>query len=144
MVTIERVEAVSDELVDAFGRLIPQLSRSARPPAADDLRAIAASPETTLLVARDETSRTIVGSLTLVLVRIPTGMRALIEDVVVDESARGEGIGEELTREAIRIARTAGARSVDLTSHRSRGAANRLYRKLGFEQRETNVYRYPL
>jgi ribosomal protein S18 acetylase RimI-like enzyme len=142
--TIERVEEVSEEIVEAFGRLVPQLSRSATPPSGDELRVVAASPDTALLVARDGKGGAIVGSLTLVFLRIPTGTRAWIEDVVVDESARGRGIGEALTREAIRLARQAGARSVDLTSHPARETANRLYRRLGFDERETNVYRYPL
>jgi ribosomal protein S18 acetylase RimI-like enzyme len=94
-------------------------------------------------VARDDTG-TIVGSLTLVLFRIPTAIRAWIEDVVVDESARGRGVGEALSREALRVAADAGARTVDLTSRPSREAANRLYQRLGFKQRDTNVYRIEL
>jgi ribosomal protein S18 acetylase RimI-like enzyme len=142
--TIEQVDEVSEEVVEAFGRLVPQLSRSATPPSADELGVIASSPDTTLLVARGGRGGAIIGSLTLVCVRIPTGIRAWIEDVVVDESVRGLGIGEALTREAIGLAQGTGARSVDLTSHPAREPANRLYRRLGFEQRETNVYRYPL
>jgi ribosomal protein S18 acetylase RimI-like enzyme len=83
-----------------------------------------------------------VGTLTLVLFRIPTAMRAWIEDVVVDESARGAGVGEALTLAALERAADAGARTVDLTSRPSREAANRLYTRLGFELRETNVYRW--
>jgi len=83
-----------------------------------------------------------VGSLTLALFRIPTGVRAWIEDVVVDETVRGQGIGEALNGEALRIAKENGAGSVDLTSRPSREAANRLYQRLGFQTRETNVYRY--
>ncbi len=86
----------------------------------------------------------IVGSLTLVVFRIPTGVRAWIEDVVVDESARGHGVGEALNREALRVAREHGAITVDLTSRPSREAANRLYQRLGFTERNTNVYRYDL
>jgi ribosomal protein S18 acetylase RimI-like enzyme len=82
------------------------------------------------------------GALTLVMFPIPTGTRAWIEDVVVDESARGRGVGAALTREAVRLARAEGARTVDLTSRPSRGAANRLYERLGFEQRESTVFRY--
>ena len=100
-----------------------------------------ASDATHLLVARDEAGR-VLGSLTLVLFRIPTGLRAWIEDVVVDGEARGQGVGEALNRYAIDVAAERGARSVDLTSRPSREAANRLYRRLGFEPRETNVYRY--
>jgi len=93
-----------------------------------------------LLVARLDGR--IVGSLTLALFRIPTGMRAWIEDVVVDEAARGHGVGDALNRAALEIAAERGARTVDLTSRPSREAANRLYRRLGFQPRETNVYRF--
>ena len=100
------------------------------------------SPTTPLLVARHGEPPEIVGTLTLVVFRIPTGLRAWVEDVVVDDSARGQGVGSALTREALRRAEAAGARTVDLTSRPSREAANRLYRRLGFEMRETNVYRH--
>jgi ribosomal protein S18 acetylase RimI-like enzyme len=103
------------------------------------------SPAITLLVAREpDAGSEIVGSLTLVMFRIPTGLRAWIEDVVVEASQRGKGIGEALTREALAAAQEAGATSVDLTSRSSREAANRLYQRMGFERRETNVYRYKL
>jgi len=142
-VNVEEVAAVTDELVAAFARLIPQLSRSAPAPTPDELSAIVASPATALLVARGDDG-TIVGSLTLVLFRIPTGVRAWIEDVVVDESVRGSGVGEVLNREALRLAAAAGAVTVDLTSRPSREAANRLYKRLGFVERDTNIYRYEL
>jgi ribosomal protein S18 acetylase RimI-like enzyme len=134
--------AVSDELVDAFGRLLPQLSASASPVSRDQVQAIVDSESTSLLVARDADA--IVGTLTLAVFRIPTGVRAWIEDVVVDSSARGRGVGEALTLEAVELARSAGARSVELTSRPSRESANRLYRRLGFEERETNVLRRTL
>jgi ribosomal protein S18 acetylase RimI-like enzyme len=138
-VTIERVTTVDDALVAAWARLTPQLS-SHRPPTADELREVIASERTHMLVARDDDG-SIVGSLTLVLYRIPAGgLRALIEDVVVDESARGQGIGEGLTREAQQLATVLGAGAIQLTSRPEREAANRLYRRLGFEQRKTNVY----
>jgi ribosomal protein S18 acetylase RimI-like enzyme len=95
------------------------------------------------LVARGEDQR-VVGTLTLVLYYIPTGVRAVIEDVVVDEAARGQGVGEALTRAALEVAAAKGARTVDLTSRPSRQAANRLYERLGFQRRETNVWRYTL
>jgi ribosomal protein S18 acetylase RimI-like enzyme len=142
-VKVEEAFAVTDDLVAAFVRLIPQLSRSAPAPTVEELSMIVASPATALLVARNDDGA-IVGSLTLALFRIPTGVRAWIEDVVVDESARGTGVGEELNREALRIAAEAGAVTVDLTSRPSREAANRLYKRLGFVERETNVYRYSL
>jgi ribosomal protein S18 acetylase RimI-like enzyme len=104
---------------------------------------IVASPATVLFIARDDDdARTIVGCLTLAVFRIPTGLRAWIEDVIVDQSARRRGVGEALNREAIARAQAAGARTVDLTSRPSREAANRLYQRLGFHPRDTNVYRY--
>jgi len=141
-VVVEEATEVTPDLVEAFARLTPQLSRSSPAPGPDELAEIVGSPATVLLVARDGDPARIVGSLTLVLFRIPTGLRAWVEDVVTDESVRGRGVGTALTREALRRAEEAGARTVDLTSRPSREAANRLYRKLGFEQRETNVYRY--
>jgi ribosomal protein S18 acetylase RimI-like enzyme len=132
-----------DELVAAFGRLLPQLSRSGAPPSREVLGEIVASPCNTVLVARDRRDGgRIVGTLTLVVFRIPTGIRAWIEDVVVDESMRGRGVGEALSREAMRRAVERGARTVELTSRPSREAANRLYQRLGFRLRDTNVYRY--
>ncbi len=140
---IERQTAVTDELVDAFRRLMPQLSSSNSAPTRAELAEMIESPATTLFVARDENGE-IVGSLTLAMFRIPTGRRAWIEDVVVDNAQRGRGIGEALTREALAVAKAAGAMTVDLTSRPSREAANRLYQRVGFEKRETNVYRYKL
>jgi ribosomal protein S18 acetylase RimI-like enzyme len=137
---IEIAQEATPELVEALTRLLPQLSSSAPAPTAAELDEIAASPATVLLVARIEGR--IVGSLTLALFRIPTGMRAWIEDVVVDEAARGHGVGDALNRAALEIAAERGARTVDLTSRPSREAANRLYRRLGFQARETNVYRF--
>jgi ribosomal protein S18 acetylase RimI-like enzyme len=139
-VHVEVVERVSDELVEAFERLVPQLSSSVPTPGAEALERIVAFPGNRLLVARDEGA--IVGTLTLVLFPIPTGLRARIEDVVVDQAARGRGVGASLSLEALRLAAEAGARSVDLTSRPSREAANRLYRRLGFRRRESHVYRY--
>ncbi|MCY3633242.1 MAG: GNAT family N-acetyltransferase [bacterium] len=141
-VEITEATEVTAELVEAFERLTPQLSSSNPPPSAEALEAVATSDATRLLVARSNSA--IVGSLTLVLVRIPTGLRAIIEDVVVDEQSRGQGVGRALNEAAIELARETGAVTVDLTSRPSREAANRLYLSLGFEVRDTNVYRYQL
>jgi ribosomal protein S18 acetylase RimI-like enzyme len=141
-VEISLVDFVSDSLVEAFGRLLPQLSSSAASVSRADLESIVASPATSLLVAREGDA--VLGTLTLAVFRIPTGVRAWIEDVVVDESARGRGVGEALTLDAVVRARAAGARSVELTSRPTRETANRLYRRLGFEERETNVLRLSL
>ena len=120
---------------------MPQLSQSAPAPARRSWPRSWRRPPPKLLIARDDRGE-VVGSLTLVLFRIPTGMRAWIEDVVVDGEARGLGVGEALNRHAVELAAERGARSVDLTSRPSRDAANRLYRRLGFLPRETNVYRF--
>ena len=140
---VTRATTVSDELVAAFARLVPQLSTSAQLPTRAELEQIVSSPAATLLLARDPDGQ-IIGSLTLVVFRTPTGARAWIEDVVVDEAARGQGAGAELIGEAIRLASEAGARTLDLTSRPSREAANALYEKVGFRARETNVYRHDL
>jgi len=139
---VERVTAVTPELVAAMGVLVPQLSSSATPPGEDELRPIVESSTDTLFVARAEAGGQIVGTLTLVTYRIPTGVHAVIEDVVVDSSTRGAGIGAALVRAGIAEAEERGARNVDLTSRPSREAANRLYVRMGFEKRETNIYRY--
>ncbi|MGQ9489392.1 MAG: GNAT family N-acetyltransferase [Anaerolineae bacterium] len=142
---IEEANQVTDELVAAFARLVPQLSASSPAPTRQEIAEMVNSPATVVFIARDETrGGEIVGSLTLALFRIPTGLRAWIEDVVVDTSARGQGIGEALTRAALARAELMGAKTVDLTSRPSREAANRLYRRIGFQQRNTNVYRYDL
>jgi ribosomal protein S18 acetylase RimI-like enzyme len=139
-VTVEELHKVTDEVVEAFARLTPQLSTKSPAPAQEALERIVVSPATALLIARDEGE--IVGTLTLAMFQIPTGVRAWVEDVVVDETARGRGIGQALTLEAIRLARASGATTIDLTSRASREAAGRLYEKLGFRQRDTRVYRY--
>jgi ribosomal protein S18 acetylase RimI-like enzyme len=142
MVQVEEVTKVDDELVAAFARLIPQLSSSNPPPTERELAAIVTSRSTVLFVARERDD--ILGTLSLVLFRIPTGLRAWIEDVVVDAAARGKGVGEALNRAAIDYAGKAGAKTVDLTSRPSREAANRLYQRIGFVARDTNVYRYTI
>jgi ribosomal protein S18 acetylase RimI-like enzyme len=145
VIEISQASSVSNELVEAFKRLIPQLSASVPPPGQKELEEIAASPATVLFIARDQArGGEIVGTLTLALFRIPTGLRAWIEDVVVDTAARGQGVGEALTRAALERARQVGARTVDLTSRPSREAANRLYQRIGFVLRDTNAYRYTL
>jgi ribosomal protein S18 acetylase RimI-like enzyme len=139
--TIEEATRVDDGLVDALGALVPQLSRRAPAPSAAELEEIVRTPATALLVARDEQGR-VVGSLTLAVFRVPTGVRAWIEDVVVDDAARGRGVGAALVKAALERAEAAGVRTVDLTSRPDREAANRLYVRLGFEMRSTNVYRH--
>lgn len=130
---------ITDEDVHAINQLLTQLSKTAPPLDAAALQQIATWNGNSLLVAR--AAGEIVGMLTLVMFPIPTGLRVRIEDVVVDDSARGQGVGAALSREAIRLAKAAGARTIDLTSRPSRESANRLYERLGFRLRDTRVYR---
>lgn len=139
-VHVEIADEATQELLEGLNELLPQLSTNAAPLTTADVEALVASPVTVLFVARDEGR--IVGSLTLVVFAIPTGLRAWIEDVVVDGSARGAGVGEALTNAAIEESRRRHVRSIDLTTRPSRETANRLYARLGFELRETNVYRF--
>lgn len=139
-VEIQQVSEVTEEIVDAFARLVPQLSRSAAPVTVETLRTVVGCSANTLFVARLDGR--VVGTLTLVVFPIPTGVRAWIEDVVVDAEVRGQQAGAALTRAAMDRAAELGARTVDLTSRASREAANRLYRRLGFEERDSNLLRY--
>jgi ribosomal protein S18 acetylase RimI-like enzyme len=142
-VAVTVTEVVTDEIVEAFARLIPQLSTQNPPPTQAELESLVAHDASHLLIARDETGH-IVGTTTVVVYPIPTATRAWIEDVVVDSSARGSGAGATLTNFGIALARSFGAKTVDLTSQPSREAANRLYLRLGFQLRNTNCYRLTL
>jgi ribosomal protein S18 acetylase RimI-like enzyme len=138
-VTVDRVAEATQELVDAFARLLPQLSAGRETPDLGQIAEIVAATGANLFVARDDAG-VIVGTLMLLVYRIPSGLKARIDDVVVDEAARGRGVGEALTRAAMEHAENAGARLVELSSRPHRDAANRLYLRVGFERRETNVY----
>ena len=147
--SVELLTTPTPELVEAMGRLIPQLSRSASPLSADDVERLLSQGGVHLFVFRPDSAdasgaRPILGMLSLATFEIPTGVRAWVEDVVVDEGARGQGAGQSLVVAAIEHAQTIGARTVDLTSRPSREAANRLYQRVGFQLRETNVYRVTL
>jgi len=142
-VKVERFEGPPSELADALVTLVPQLSKSNPPPSLAEVEAILASDAITQFVARDDDGK-IVGVSTLAVFPIPTARRAWIEDVIVDESARGQRIGEALTQAMLDHARTLGCATVDLTSRPSREAANHVYQKLGFTLRETNLYRFSL
>ncbi|QQM67513.1 GNAT family N-acetyltransferase [Actinomyces weissii] len=145
--SVELFTSSTPELVEAMARLIPQLSRSAPALTSTQCTELVAQEGVFLFVFRPETAdeqgqRPILGMLTLATFKIPTGLRAWIEDVVVDSAARGQGAGAALVQAAVEHAAQLGARTVDLTSRPSREAANRLYQRCGFELRETNVYRY--
>ena len=139
-IQVTPVMSASADVLAACHRLIPQLSSSSAPISAQELEEVIESDTTVLFAARS--GQEIVGLLTLAIFRIPTGVRAWIEDVVVDNQARGRGVGDALNRAALAEAERRGAKTVDLTSRPSREAANRLYQRLGFKQRDTNVYRY--
>jgi ribosomal protein S18 acetylase RimI-like enzyme len=142
VIAVEAAASVDDDLVTAAGRLIPQLSSSSPAPSREALARIVDSPGAALFVARD--GGRVVGMLTLVVFEIPTAVRAWIEDVVVDETSRGQGVAASLVQAALDRAEAQGARTVDLTSRPDREAANRLYLRMGFEARATNVYRRTL
>jgi len=137
-----QVTQYSEKILEAINELLPQLSSSAKPLTASKLTEIIQSESSHLLMA--EESGKFYGSLTLVTFMIPTGIRAWIEDVVVKENARGKGVSKLLSERAVGLASEIGAKTVDLTSRPSREAANALYKKVGFEMRETNVYRYKI
>lgn len=140
---IARATSPTDELLDAFHRLIPQLKADFPLPTHEELAALISAESSLVYIARHpDEAASITGILTLVIYRVPTGIRARIEDVVVDESMRGQGIGEELVRHALRVARDSGADGVALTSNPKRAAANKLYQKIGFKDWETNKYFY--
>jgi ribosomal protein S18 acetylase RimI-like enzyme len=140
---VEIATSLTPAIVEAVEKLVPQLSRSNPPPSETELGDVVASPATDLFIALADDG-TIIGMSTLVTFRIPTGMRAWIEDVVVDESARRQGVGEALTEAMVEQARARGCVTVDLTSRPSREAANLLYQKQGFAPRDTNIYRLDL
>lgn len=140
-VKVEIATTLTPAIVDAVDRLVPQLSSSSPPPTVEELGEVVASPATDLFIALDDDG-TILGMSTLVAFRIPTGKRAFIEDVTVDEAGRRRGVGTALTMAMLDRARELGCKTVDLTSRPSREAANRLYQQLGFVARESTVYRY--
>jgi ribosomal protein S18 acetylase RimI-like enzyme len=135
------VKAVTPEIVEAMARLLPQLSPTAVPLGVRELTEIVQSPATALLIARQPVTSVIVGTVTLAIFRIPTGLRARLESLVVDRGARGRGVAEALCRAVVARAKTRGATTLDLTSSPTRSVANRLYQRLGFDRRTTNVYR---
>lgn len=139
---IDRITRIDESVVSDFRRLMPQLTGKETYPSFEELEQVIRSEDTCLLVATE--NEDVIGTLTLVFYHIPTGLKAYIEDVVVDKDARGKGVGKALISYAIQLARKKRALKIDLTSHPARIAANKLYRKMGFTQRESNVYRLSL
>ena len=134
---VERITEATQELVETIERLLPQLTEARTPPTLAQLQDVVSNQ--TLLVARDDDGR-IMGTLTFVLYRVASGVKGRIEDVIVDEAARGQGVGETLVREGMRLANEAGVLMLELTSMPYRSSANRLYKRLGFIRKPTNVY----
>ena len=140
---LEIVTQADDELYEAFQRLVPQLTNNNPPPSLDHLNALVRDSSSTLMVARNESAE-IIGALTLTVYRVPTGIRSIIEDVIVDNSVRGQGVGEALMKYAIDLTRDKGASNISLTCNPMRESANRLYQRMGFKKRETNAYQIKL
>ncbi len=140
---LEIVTKTDEELYEAFQRLVPQLTNNNPPPSLNDLADLVRDSSSTLIIARNE-NNDIVGALTLAVYRVPTGIRSVIEDVIVDISTRGEGVGEALMMRGIELAREKGAGNISLTSNPMRVAANKLYLRVGFVKRETNAYQMKL
>ncbi len=136
---LEIVTKADEELYEAFQRLVPQLTNNNPPPSLNDLAALVRDAASTLIIARND-NNDIIGALTLAVYRVPTGIRSVIEDVIVDISTRGEGVGEALMLRGIELAREKGAGNISLTSNPMRVAANKLYLRVGFTKRETNAY----
>jgi ribosomal protein S18 acetylase RimI-like enzyme len=142
---VYELEKVTLEVLEAFQRLIPQLTKYSPPPTPEALIRMADSPNTMIFIARyPEVDGEIVGTAALAIFETPTGVHAWIEDVVVDRNMRHMGIGKALTDACIAKAREVGLREINLSSNPGRDAANRLYQSMGFVRRITNVYRYPL
>ncbi|MCE7860368.1 MAG: GNAT family N-acetyltransferase [Chloroflexi bacterium CFX2] len=140
---IEIATWADDELYQAFQRLVPQMTNNNPPPSLGELHALLVDADSTLLLARADDG-VIIGALTLIVYRVPTGVRSIIEDVIVDESARGQGVGAALMQRAIEMAKEKSAKNISLTSNPMRAAANRLYLKMGFHRRNTNAYQMKL
>ena len=142
MINVTEILEADEAILSSINRLLPQLSKSSKPINLNQLKQLTGSECTQLFLARD--AEGILGMLSLVVFSIPTGNKAWVEDVVVDEDARGKGVGKLLMNYAMETAETLGAKSVDLTSRPSREAANKLYQAIGFQERETNVYRFSI
>ena len=140
---LEIVNKADEELYEAFQRLVPQLTNNNPTPSLNDLADLVRDTSSTLIIARNDNGD-IVGALTLAVYRVPTGIRSVIEDVIVDISTRGEGVGEALMLRGIELAREKGAGNISLTSNPMRVAANKLYLRVGFTKRETNAYQMKL
>jgi GNAT superfamily N-acetyltransferase len=142
MVRVDQVTEATPEIYAALERLLPQLNSQLPIPTMERLRAIVADPAVSLLVARE--GEQIIGTTTVIVYTTPFWIKARLDEVVVDEAARGKGVGAELVKASLDLARKKGVEVVELQSGLQREAAQRLYVKMGFKLRETNVYRIVL
>jgi ribosomal protein S18 acetylase RimI-like enzyme len=146
-IEITEIHEVTSGLTEAISRLLPQLAPSHTVLSQESLTQIVASPSCTMFVASDanlDGENRIVGTLSLIKSDLLSGVRARIEDLVVDKAWRGRGVGEALVREALNLATALEVTTIDLTCRPSREGANHLYRRMGFIRRDTNVYCYDL
>jgi ribosomal protein S18 acetylase RimI-like enzyme len=143
MITISELKEGSAEVLTSINQLLPQLSLNAQGISMDRLLELVESDNTIIFLGTDKDGQ-ILGMLSLIVMKIPTGNKAWIEDVVVDSKARGQGLGKALMNHALEEAKKLEVKSIDLTSRPTREAANLLYQSLGYQKRETNVYRHKI
>jgi GNAT superfamily N-acetyltransferase len=141
---IEVVREATNEIRAALARLLPQLNPTLPVPDMPRLHRLLADPAATLLVAKD--GEDIVGTTTVIVYATPFWIKARLDEVVVDANARGKGVGEALVKAALDIGRARGAQVAELQSGRgeARKAAHRLYERLGFKVRDSDVMRVTL
>ncbi|HUZ86933.1 MAG TPA: GNAT family N-acetyltransferase [Candidatus Baltobacterales bacterium] len=141
---VEKAIEATPELHAALTRLLPQLNPALPVPDMERLRRLVADPAVTLLIARDEGQ--IVGTTTVIVYTTPFWIKARLDEVVVDGAARGKGVGEALVKASLEVGRRAGAQVAELQSGKgpARAAAHRLYERMGFEIRDTDVFRTSL
>jgi GNAT superfamily N-acetyltransferase len=141
---IEAVREATTEVEEALARLLPQLNPTLPVPTMERLQALMADPAVTVLIARDGDE--IIGTATVIVYTTPFWIKARLDEVVVDQSVRGKGVGEAIVQACLDVARERGAQVAELQSGRgpARDVANRLYRRMGFQLRDSNLYRFTL
>lgn len=139
--TIEQITEFNESEAEQIRSLSKQIGHNYKELTTEDYKQMITSPCNFLYVAKEVTTGKIVGMITLLVIRIPYVKKSSFEDLVVDENYRGQGIGTLLLDHAISKAKSENAAYVDFTSRPRRIEGNELYKRLGFEKRETNVYR---
>lgn len=141
-IKIEQVTKYSAEIAKTIRRLAQQIDDNYKPLSDEDVEEMLTSSSVySLFFAYDISTKEVLGMVMLLVYRIPYTRKAYLEDLIVDKSFRGRGIGKALLKKAVETAKSKGALYVDLTSRPSRIESNGLYEKFGFKKRETNVYR---